>query len=190
MQPVFFASPSDLREWLKENHASAQELLVGLYKKGTGRPSVTWPQLVDELLCFGWIDGVRRTLDESSYTIRVTPRKDRSIWSNVNTRRAQELIDSGRMEPAGRAAFERRDEERSGRYSFERDAASLGEAYESRLRSNTAAWEFFQSQPPSYRKTVAWWVMSAKREETRWRRLQTLIADSEDGRRIGPLRRE
>ncbi|MEJ2219122.1 MAG: YdeI/OmpD-associated family protein [Gemmatimonadota bacterium] len=160
-----------------------------LHKKASGRPSITWPELVDELLCFGWIDGVRRSVDDVSYTIRVTPRKPKSIWSDKNTQRVQELTDEGRMTPAGLAAFDRRDPERAGVYSFEGDEPRLGERYEAELRANQAAWEFFQSQPPSYRKTATAWVVSARREETRRRRLATLIEDSANGLRIGPLRR-
>jgi uncharacterized protein YdeI (YjbR/CyaY-like superfamily) len=143
---------------------------------------------VDELLCFGWIDGVRRTVNESSYSIRITPRRERSIWSKVNTRRAKELKELGLMKPAGIAAFSRRDEAKSGVYSFERDEAKLTEADEDEFRSKEAAWRFFQSQPPSYRRAALRWVVSAKREETRRKRLENLIEDSEKGERIGPLR--
>jgi uncharacterized protein YdeI (YjbR/CyaY-like superfamily) len=185
----FFPDPADLRRWLEANHDTANELWVALYKKASGRPSITWPQLVDELLCFGWIDGLRRSVDDASYSIRITPRKPTSIWSDKNTQRVQELIESGRMTPAGLAAFGRREPERSGVYSFENDVPELGEAYEADLRANAAAWQFFQSQPPSYRRTATAWVISAKREETRRRRLATLIEDSANGLRIGPLRR-
>jgi uncharacterized protein YdeI (YjbR/CyaY-like superfamily) len=143
---------------------------------------------VDELLCFGWIDGVRRTVNESSYSIRITPRRERSIWSEVNTRRAKELKELGLMKPAGIAAFSRRDEAKSGVYSFERDEAKLTEADQDEFRSKEAAWRFFQSQPPSYRRAALRWVVSAKREETRRKRLENLIEDSEKGERIGPLR--
>ena len=189
MKPRFFKTPEDLRDWLRVQHASADELLVGLYKKGSGKSSITWPQLVDQLLCFGWIDGVRRSVDDESYTIRVTPRRKGSIWSAVNIRRAKELIELGWMEPAGLAAFEGRDERRAALYSFEREQASLGDELEALFRSNPKAWAFFQSQPPSYRKTALHWVTSAKREETKLRRLTTLMTDSEKGQRIGLLRR-
>ncbi len=189
MNLTFFATPLDLRRWLEAHHDAEDELVVGLYKKASGRPSITWPQLVDELLCFGWIDGLRRSVDDVSYSIRVTPRKPTSIWSDKNTRRVRELIDLGRMTPAGLAAFEHRDPERSGIYSFENETPELGETYEAELRANPAAWEFFQSQPPSYRKITTRWVLSARREETRRRRLATLIEDSANGLRIGPLRR-
>lgn len=189
MEPTFFETPDELRRWLERHHDSVPELLVGLYKKGSGKPSITWPQLVDQLLCFGWIDGVRRSLDQDSYTIRITPRRPSSTWSAVNLRRTRELIEAGLMAPAGLAAFETRDEEKTRRYSYERKTATLGSELEAAFRANARAWEFFQSQPPGYRKTATAWVVSAKREETRRRRLDTLIRDSEQGLRIGLLRR-
>lgn len=188
-RPLHFAATTELREWLASNHASADELWVGLYKKSSGRPSITWPELVDQLLCYGWIDGIRKTVDEESYTIRVTPRRPGSTWSAVNLRRVPELIDAGLMRPAGQAAYDARDPAKSGRYSFEREQAVLGAAYEREFRANAKAWAFFGSQPPSYRKAATWWVVSAKRESTRVRRLRTLIEDSENGERIAPLRR-
>lgn len=189
MEPLFFATPADFRDWLERNHDTVQELWVGLYKKGSGHPSITWPESVDEALCFGWIDGVRKSLDEDSYTIRFTPRKPRSTWSAVNLRRAQELIEAGRMHPSGQAAFDNRQENRSRQYSFEQGEISLGEPFEREFRAHQQAWAFFESQPPGYRKTATWWVLSARREETRRRRLATLIRDSEAGLRIAPLRR-
>lgn len=188
-EPVFFASSALLRAWLEQNHASVGEAWVGLWKRGTGRPSVTWPELVDQLLCFGWIDGVRRSIDAERYMIRVTPRRPGSIWSAVNVGRAGELIALGWMEPPGRAVFDARDQAKTNTYSFERETAELGEAYEAEMRAHPRAWAFFQSQPPSYRKVVTHWVVSAKREETRRKRLATLIADSEKGQRIAALRR-
>jgi uncharacterized protein YdeI (YjbR/CyaY-like superfamily) len=190
MEPTFFATPADFRAWFEANHADHGELLVGFHKKGSGRPSITWPESVDEALCFGWIDGVRRSIDGDSYSIRFTPRKPRSIWSAVNTRRAQELIEEGRMTPPGLAALERRDEKRSGVYSFERgEAAKLDAEQERRFRAAAGAWEWFQSRPPSYRRAALHWVVSAKRAETRERRLATLIEDSANGRTIKPLTR-
>lgn len=189
MDPVFFSDASELRAWLAENHASVDVAWVGLHKKATGRPSVTWPELVDELLCFGWIDGLRRSLDDESYAIRITPRRPDSNWSLRNLARARELIAAGRMEAPGRAAFDERDEERIREEARKRREAELGDEYESRFRANRTAWEYFQAQPPSYRKRAAIWVMTAKREETRRRRLETLIRDSENGLRIGPMRR-
>jgi uncharacterized protein YdeI (YjbR/CyaY-like superfamily) len=189
LDPVFFTTPAELRRWLRRNHASARELWVGLRRKGSEIPSITWPELVDQLLCFGWIDGIRRSLDETSYAIRVTPRRDGSMWSRVNIRRARELGAQGLMEPPGRLAFEGRREEVPERHDprgYPAEWVSFGEP---ELRANLVAWGFFQGQPPGYRRTAAAWVMSAKREETRRRRLATLIEDSEQGRRIAPLRR-
>lgn len=189
-QPVFFARPEDFRRWLETHHATERELLVGFRKKSSGVPSLTWPESVDEALCFGWIDGIRRSHDGESYTIRFTPRKASSIWSAVNTRRAQELIAVGRMKPAGLKAFQARNPKRSGIYSFEqREHAKLDPKDEKRFRSNRPAWNYFMAQPPGYRKVAVFWVVSARRQETRNRRLQTLIADSAAGRRIAPLRR-
>jgi uncharacterized protein YdeI (YjbR/CyaY-like superfamily) len=189
MKPTFFATPADFRRWLKEHHRSATELWVGFYKKGSGRPSITWPESVDEALCFGWIDGIRKSLDAESYTIRFTPRKRTSTWSLVNTKRAEALIREKRMRPAGLRAFEAREANRSGIYSFERRSeAKLDAASERRFKADREAWRFYQSQPPGYRKITAHWVLSAKREETRMRRLEILIADSAAGRRIGLMR--
>jgi uncharacterized protein YdeI (YjbR/CyaY-like superfamily) len=184
-----FRDSKALRMWLKQNHAGVAEQWVRLYRKGTGKPSITWPELVDQLLCFGWIDGVRKSIDEESYVIRITPRRAGSTWSVVNLRRARELEAAGLMEPAGLRAWEQRDETKSRRYSFERENVSLGEAHEAEFRRNTKAWTFFQAQPPSYRRTATWWVMSAKKPETQLRRLRTLIADSANGQRIDLLRR-
>lgn len=186
--PTFFATPAEFRAWLERRHATEPELLVGFHKKGSGLPSITWPESVDQALCFGWIDGVRRSLGETSYTIRFTPRRARSIWSAVNIKRAQELQEQGLMHPAGRAAFAARTEDRSNTYSFEqREPVELGDAHTKTFQANAPAWEFFQSQPPSYRKAAIWWVISAKREETRDRRLAALIDDSAEGRRIRSL---
>jgi uncharacterized protein YdeI (YjbR/CyaY-like superfamily) len=189
MTPTFFEAPEQFGRWLKEHHATTSELWVGFHKKGTGRPSLTWPQSVDEALCVGWIDGIRKSLGDESYVIRFTPRKKGSIWSTVNSRRVAELIRDGRMQPAGLQAFEARDPVRSGLYSFEREAATLKPADLKRFRANKAAWSFWQAQPPGYRKTVTHWVVSAKREETRAKRLATLIQDSAAGLRIAQLRR-
>ena len=190
MDPSFFPTPEDFRAWLEANHESETELWVGLYKVGTGRPSITWPESVDEALCFGWIDGLRRKLDEESYVIRFTPRKPTSNWSAKNITRIEELIAEGRVRPAGRKLYEARDPDKSRVYSFERrKEAKLLPEQEARLRANEAAWEFFQAQPPWYRRTAIHWVISAKRESTRERRLDTLIEDSAAGRKIAPLRR-
>jgi len=191
--PTFFATPAEFRAWLEEHHAAETELLVGFYKKGSGKPSITWPESVDEALCYGWIDGVRRSLGDDAYTIRFTPRKKRSFWSNVNIRRAGELIAEGRMRPAGLVAFEARTGERSGVYSFEQkdqERVVFDEAQARQFQGDAKAWGFFQAQPPWYRRTATWWVISAKKEETRAKRLATLIADSAAGRPIRGLDRK
>jgi len=176
VEPTFFATPGDFRRWLEAHHAEARELLVGFRKKGSGRSSLTWPESVDEALCFGWIDGVRRSLDEESYVIRFTPRKATSTWSAVNVARMEVLVREGRVRPAGLAAFERRAERRTGTYSYEqRGSATLDESLERRFRSHGAAWRYFQARPPGYRKTAIYWVVSAKKAETRERRLDQLI---------------
>jgi uncharacterized protein YdeI (YjbR/CyaY-like superfamily) len=185
--PTFFASPDDFRAWLEEHHAEASELMVGFHKKSSGRPSITWPEAVDQALCFGWIDGVRKSIDETSYMIRFTPRKARSTWSTVNINRARELQDLGLMHPAGITAFERRSEDRSGIYSHEQgDAVTLDREFEQEFRANAQAWEYFQRQAPSYRKAAIWWIASAKKVETRRKRLAALIADSARGRTVPP----
>ena len=184
MKPTFFATPADFREWLARHHDSATELLVGFHKKGSGRPSMTWPESVDQALCFGWIDGVRKRIDDESYTIRFTPRKARSIWSAVNIRRANELKELGLMQPAGLRAFEQRSEERSARYSYENAPAGLPAEFERKFRAQKNAWKYFSEQPPGYRRVAIYWVMSAKKEETRERRLAVLIDDSAHRRRL------
>jgi uncharacterized protein YdeI (YjbR/CyaY-like superfamily) len=190
MEPTFFATPADFRAWLEQHHADTPELLVGYCKKGSGRPSITWPESVDEALCFGWIDGVRRGIDDERYSIRFTPRKARSTWSAVNIARARELIELGRMTPSGLAAFEARSDERSAIYAYEqRRAAELDADQERRFRAAPAAWEWFERQPPSYRRAAIHWVTSAKRPETRERRLAALIEDSAHGRTVKPLTR-
>jgi uncharacterized protein YdeI (YjbR/CyaY-like superfamily) len=190
MKPLFFASPPELRKWFQQFHDQAEELWVGFYRVGSGRPSVTWPEAVDEALCFGWIDGVRKSIDAASYKIRFTPRKPRGIWSIVNTVRAKELVELGLMHSAGLRAFQERDPERSGVYSYERKSfRKLPDVYERKLRMNEKAWRFFRAQPPSYQRIAGYWVTSAKREETKLKRLDTLIRDSEKGRTIRPLTR-
>ena len=190
MEPIFFETPADFRAWLEEHHADRSELLVGFHKKGTGRPTLTWPESVDQALCFGWIDGVRRSLDEHSYTIRVTPRMARSTRSAINIRRAGELIEEGLMNPAGLAAFERRNGDRSRIYAYEqRKQAKLDAAAEKEFRANRRAWAFFSEQAPWYRRNATYWVISAKKEETRRKRLKTLIEDSAAGRTIRHLTR-
>jgi uncharacterized protein YdeI (YjbR/CyaY-like superfamily) len=183
MTPAFFRSPAAFRAWLAKHHATTRELLVGFHKKGSGKPSMTWPESVDEALCFGWIDGIRKRLDDDSYTIRFTPRRPGSIWSAVNIKRAEKLSAEGRMRPSGLGAFEARKENRSGIYSYEQRSDTLPDPYARRMRKNKAAWAFFEAQPPTYRKMICWWVVSAKKEETRLTRLNALIEDSALGRR-------
>jgi len=186
---AFFETPADFRAWLERNHEHERELVVGFWKTSTGKPSITWPESVDEALCFGWIDGIRRSLGDESYTIRFTPRQARSTWSAVNVRRAQELVELGRMTPAGLRAFEARTKSRSGVYSYEQRTVDLPERYAAELQANEAARDFFESRPASYRKAAVWWVVSAKKEETRQRRLATLVDDCAHGRTIKLLTR-
>lgn len=187
-KPTFFDSPAAFRRWFEGNSVRNTELLVGFYKKGSGKPSITWPEAVDEALCFGWIDGIRKGLDSVRYTIRFTPRKRRSTWSAINVARVADLTKQGRMTPQGLEAFAQRDEKRSALYSYEqRAAAKLETSYAEAFRANERAWEFFRSRPPSYQKAATWWVMSAKKEETRRRRLAIPIRDSARGRAVPPL---
>lgn len=183
-KPVYFASAAAWRAWLLENHARETELLVGFHKVGSGRPSMSWSESVDQALCFGWIDGVRRSVDATRYTIRFSVRRPSSIWSRVNLAKVDALIASGRMQPAGLAAYQRRRADRSGVYSFECDHARLGRDAERRFRSDADAWDFFSRQAPSYRRAATWWVVSAKRDETRSRRLERLIFYSATGKRL------
>ncbi len=188
MEPTFFATPSEFRAWLEKHHDTSQELWVGYYKKSSGKPSITWPESVDEALCFGWVDSVRNGIDDERYTNRFTPRRPRSTWSATNIKRAKELIELGLMRPAGLRAFEARTDDRSAIYSYEqRHAATLAEEFERQFRANKKAWDFFLSRPPSYRKAAIYWVMSAKKEETRRKRFATLIADSKRGRTVPAL---
>jgi uncharacterized protein YdeI (YjbR/CyaY-like superfamily) len=184
--PIFFASAAELRQWFLEHHADADELLVGFFKASSGRSGVTYPEAVDQALCFGWIDGIRRSIDGERYSNRFTPRRRRSIWSQVNLRRFAALQAAGQVHEAGLQAFEARDPARTGLYSSE-NRPELGEAYERQLHANPAAWAFWQVQPPGYQRTATWWVISARREETRQRRLGTLIEDSAAGRRLAAV---
>ncbi len=184
MKTQFFPTPADLRKWFKKNSATAQELWVGFYKVGTGKPSITWPESVDEALCVGWIDGIRKTIDGESYKIRFTPRKAVSTWSAVNIRRVKVLTDEKRMQPAGLKAFEARRENRSGIYAYEQRPGEFDEPYLGLMKKDKTAWAFFQAQPPSYRRTLIWYVVSAKQEETRLKRLKKLIEESARGRRF------
>jgi uncharacterized protein YdeI (YjbR/CyaY-like superfamily) len=182
--PRFFRTPAAFRAWLKANHTRAAELLVGFHRKDSGRESITWPESVDEALCFGWIDGVRRSLDESSYTIRFTPRKPKSIWSNVNIAKVEALIRQERMAPAGLAASALRDPARSGIYAFEKEAAIFDAEAQRAFKKNKTGWAFFQAQPAGYRQLATHYVVSAKRPETRAKRLATLIEHSARRERV------
>ena len=187
MDPTFFKSQSEFRSWLKRNHNKADELWVGLYKKETGVPGISYQEALDEALCFGWIDGVRKSIDENRWVIRFTRRKPHSVWSAVNIRRVGELTKIGRMEAPGLRTFEERDPKKAQRYSYENRPEKLDEAYEQKFSANSRAWEFFQAQPPSYKRTAIFWVMAAKKEETRLTRLAKLIEDSQSGKRLDML---
>ena len=181
MKSIFFSQPSEFRKWLEKNHDKETELVVGFYKVGSGKPSITWSQSVDQALCFGWIDGVRKSIDGDSYTIRFTPRKSSSIWSAVNIAKIKELTKNGLMHPSGLAAFNKRQDSKSGIYSFEKAEISFSPAFEKLFKANKKAWKYFQDLAPSYRKTSMNWVMSAKQPATQLKRINQLIADSESG---------
>ena len=190
LKPLFFATPSAWRSWLEQHHAQTAELWVAFYKRESGRRSITWPEAVDGALCFGWIDGIRKSIDDISYKIRFTPRKPRSVWSAINLKRATDLSSKGLMHPAGIAAFEKRDGNRSEIYSYEqRNRAKLPPAHEKKFRTHSAAWKFFHSQPPGYQRICSWWVINAKKEETRLRRLAALIEHSAHQRKLPALAR-
>jgi uncharacterized protein YdeI (YjbR/CyaY-like superfamily) len=190
MKPVFFANPDEMRAVL-EARQQENELWVGFYKRGCGRPSITWPESVDVALCYGWIDGLRKSIDDVRYMIRFTPRRPNSAWSAINMRRVAELKKAGRMKPAGLEAFAQRSGKKSQIYSYEqRDQASFDKASEKRFRTNRTAWKFFQSQAPWYKRTSTYWVMTAKKEETRQSRLVRLIACSADGLTLPQLTRK
>jgi uncharacterized protein YdeI (YjbR/CyaY-like superfamily) len=186
-KPRFFATAEGFRRWLERNHDRAEELWVGLHRKASGKRSITWPEAVDEALCFGWIDGIRKRIDDTSYMNRFTPRKPTSSWSAKNVRRVRELIDEGRMTPAGRRAFEARTTSRTGIYSYEQRPQDLPAKYARPFRAKARAWKAWRAMPPSYRKAATWWVISAKREDTRERRLATLIETTARGERIPAL---
>ena len=184
MKPTFFPTQTDFRKWLEENHASETELVVGFYKVGSSKPSMSWSESVDQAICFGWIDGVRRKVDEESYSIRFTPRRANSNWSAVNIEKVRVLSEKGLMMPAGVTAFEKRKKDKSAVYVYETEAKQFSEAFEKQFKKNKKAWEFFESQANWYRKQMTSWVMSAKQETTRVRRLEKLIAESEAGKRV------
>jgi uncharacterized protein YdeI (YjbR/CyaY-like superfamily) len=190
MKPTFFATAPEFRAWLEMRHDGAQELWVGFHKKSSGQASITWPEAVDEALCFGWIDGQRKGISEVDYATRFTPRKPSSIWSAMNVKRVEELREQGRMRAAGLEAFEGRRKDRSGIYSYEqRNATELDETQLRKFRANQKAWDFFQAQAPSYQKAAVWWVISARGEGTKLKRLARLIEDSEHRRTVPPLTR-
>lgn len=186
-EPTFFRTSSGFRKWLEKNHDRAPELLVGLHRVDSGKGGLTYRQALDEALCFGWIDGVRKRFDANSYTIRFTPRRQESIWSVINTTRMGELIEVERVHPAGLAVFQQRDKKKSWKYSYEVRSRQFDAEYDGQFRANRKAWEFYQAQAPWYRRVSCYWVMSAKREETRLRRLSTLINDSAHGHRLKHL---
>jgi uncharacterized protein YdeI (YjbR/CyaY-like superfamily) len=187
VKPTFFRTPAAFRRWLEKNHDRVSELWIGMYKKASGKGGITYKEALDEALCFGWIDGVRKRLDDEAFVQRFTPRTAKSYWSAVNIARADELAAAGKMHAAGRAAYERRDATAAARYSSERRDAKLDAAAEKQFRADAAAWAYFQSSPPWYRRVTIHWVTSAKRVETRQRRLDILIRDSAAGRRINLL---
>jgi uncharacterized protein YdeI (YjbR/CyaY-like superfamily) len=185
-EPVFFDTPEALRAWFAAQHTTAPEIVLGFFKKGSGQRGVSYAEALDEALCYGWIDGVRKRLDDARFTIRFTPRRPGSIWSAVNIKRAEELAAQGRLQPAGLAAFNARAAARERQYSYEAGAAEreLDEASRATFMAQPAAWAFFEAQPASYRRVASWWVVSAKRPETRQRRLTTLIEASAAGQRL------
>ncbi|WP_396208542.1 YdeI family protein [Gemmatimonas sp.] len=188
MPPTYFPTPAAFRAWLFEHHETATELVVGFHRTGTGTPSMTWTESVREALCFGWIDGIRRRVDDTRYTIRFTPRRKGSIWSAVNVKHVEELMATGLMQAAGLRAFEARKDAKSGGYSFEQRTVELPAAYTAVFRKHRKAWQWFEASAPSYRKAAVWWVVSAKREETREKRLQQLIECSAEGARLPQMR--
>ena len=188
MKPVFFAKQADLRKWFEKNYKNESELLVGFYKVSSGKPSISWSESVDEAICFGWIDGIRKSIDDESYTIRFTPRKPNSNWSAVNIKKVEELKKLGLMKPEGIEAFNKRQDAKSAIYSYENEPVTLDQNFEKQFQSNKKAWAFFRSMPHSYRKVAINWVMTAKQEHTRINRMNTLINDSAAGLKIKPLR--
>ncbi|MCU0363416.1 MAG: YdeI/OmpD-associated family protein [Bacteroidales bacterium] len=184
MEPEYFKSQDEFREWLGLNHGSASEIIVGFYKVKSKRFNMTWSQSVDQAICFGWIDGIRRSIDDERYCIRFTPRNPKSAWSNVNIKKAEELTAKGLMAPAGTKAFNIRKNEKSGIYSFENDSREMPDSLRKLLISDEEAWEFFTKQAPSYRKTINHWILSAKQEKTRLSRVEKLISLCREGKRL------
>ena len=180
----FFETAADFRKWLEKNHQTESELLVGFYKVGTRKPSITWSESVDEAICFGWIDGIRKSVDDECYTIRFTPRNPKSNWSAVNIKKVEEMIRLGKMAPAGLVAFEKRSEARSVLYSYENKPEQFSPELEARFKESDVAWDFFSRQPQSYKRTTMFYVMSAKQEATRFSRLVKLMDACAQGKRI------
>ncbi len=187
MPPIFFPHKNDLRKWFLGHYLTEKELWLGYHKVGTGKPSISWPESVDVALCFGWIDGIRKSVDEHSYMIRFTKRKHTSIWSAINIAKMEELIKQNLVMPEGLAAFNNRKDHKSKIYSYENEDKILPSSFENQFKANKKAWDYFTSLAHSYQKTAIYWVISAKQERTRLLRLETLINDSEDGRKIAPL---
>ncbi|MBK7131989.1 MAG: YdeI/OmpD-associated family protein [Bacteroidales bacterium] len=183
-KPIFFKTPEEFRSWLEKNHKIKTELYVGYYKKASGKPTMTWSQSVDEALCFGWIDGIRRSIDKESYCNRFTPRRETSRWSSVNIKKVEELIKSGMMQPAGLQIYNKRKEEMSGISSYESEAKQLHEEFENKFKENKTAWEYFSRQAPSYKRTIIHWILSAKQEKTKLARLEKTITESEKQKRV------
>ena len=184
MEPIFFPSQAEFREWLEKNHETEAELIVGYYKVKTGKPSMTWSESVDQALCFGWIDGIGRSLGDESHTVRFTPRRPKSIWSSINIAKIEKLIKEGLMKPAGIAAFAKRDEKRSSIYSHESKPKELSLEFEKLFKEDANAWEFFNKQAPSYIRTCVFLIMTAKQEKTKLSRLEKLISASREGKRV------
>ena len=184
MTPVFFSSAKEFRKWFEKNHETADELLVGFWKVGSGKASMTWSESVDEALCFGWIDGVRRKIDDESYSIRFTPRRANSVWSAINIKKVEELKKTGLMSEAGLAAYDKRREDRSVIYAYENEPKEFGTELELVFKKSKKGWKFFQEQAPWYKRLLTSWVVSAKQEATRHKRLAKLIEASEQGRRL------
>jgi uncharacterized protein YdeI (YjbR/CyaY-like superfamily) len=184
MSAKFFSTQNDFRRWLEENHETATEIIVGYYNVKSGKGGMTWSESVDQALCFGWIDGVRRKIDEESYSNRFTPRKSKSNWSAVNIAKIKDLTKKGLMKSAGIAAFEKREDKRSAIYAYENEAKQFSGEYEKIFRSNEKGWDFFQKQANWYRKQMINWVLTAKQEATRMKRLEKLIAASADEKRV------
>jgi uncharacterized protein YdeI (YjbR/CyaY-like superfamily) len=184
LKPTFFLNQYEFRIWLEKNHKKENELIVGFYKKDSGKYNMSWSQSVDQALCFGWIDGVRRSIDNESYCIRFTPRRITSVWSNVNIKKVEELTKLGLMSPAGLEIFKKRKEEKSGISSYESESKQLQEEFEKKFKENIIAWEYFSRQAPSYKRTIIHWILSAKQEKTKLARLEKTITESEKQKRV------